>query len=153
MTENQKYWKTRPCTSRKRNQPRFPAVTSVLHKYRQMAAAVCLRRTRLQVWPLRRISCGTPPSRKAAEEGETAPRTSAQQTYEEDMVEYRAAQNKRDTDVQSYNQQLSDNERSQQTVQYNIDNAEEYMEKSVLNNIRFLTCLQRQSGSVRHHRL
>lgn len=108
---------------------------TVLHKYRQMAAAALVCAVLFAgVAVVKNISWNAA-VQKAAEEGETAPRTSAQQTYEEDMVEYREAQNKRDTDVQSYNQQLRDNERSQQTVQFNIDNAEEYMEKSVLNSI------------------
>ena len=108
---------------------------SVLRKYRQMAAAALVCAVLFAgVAVVKNISWNAA-VQKAAEEGETAPRTSAQQTYEEDMVEYREAQNKRDTDVQSYNQQLRDNERSQQTVQFNIDNAEEYMEKSVLNSI------------------
>ena len=108
---------------------------TVLHKYRQMAAAALVCAVLFAgVAVVKNISWNAA-IQKAAEEGETAPRTSAQQTYEEDMVEYREAQNKRDTDVQNYNQQLRDNERSQQTVQFNIDNAEEYMEKSVLNSI------------------
>ena len=108
---------------------------TVLHKYRQMAAAALVCAVLFAgVAVVKNISWNAA-IQKAAEEGETVPRTSAQQTYEEDMVEYRAAQNKHDTDVQSYNQQLRDNERSQQTVQFNIDNAEEYMEKSVLNSI------------------
>ena len=108
---------------------------TVLRKYRQMAAAALVCAVLFAgVAVVKNISWNAA-VQKAAEEGETAPRTSAQQTYEEDMVEYREAQNKRDTDVQSYNQQLRDNERSQQTVQFNIDNAEEYMEKSVLNSI------------------
>lgn len=108
---------------------------TVLHKYRQMAAAALVCAVLFAgVAVVKNISWNAA-VQKAAEEGETAPRTSAQQTYEEDMVEYREAQNKRDTDVQSYNQQLRDNERSQQTVQFNIDNAEAYMEKSVLNSI------------------
>ena len=108
---------------------------TVLRKYRQMAAAALVCAVLFAgVAVMKNISWNAA-VQKAAEEGETAPRTSAQQTYEENMVEYREAQNKRDTDVQSYNQQLRDNERSQQTVQFNIDNAEEYMEKSVLNSI------------------
>ena len=108
---------------------------SVLHKYRQMAAAALVCAVLFAGVAVAKNISWNAAIQKAAEEGETAPRTSAQQTYEEDMVEYREAQNKRDTDVQSYNQQLRDNERSQQTVQFNIDNAEEYMEKSVLNSI------------------
>lgn len=108
---------------------------TVLRKYRQMAAAALVCAVLFAgVAVVKNISWNAA-IQKAAEEGETTPRTSAQQTYEENMVEYREAQNKRDTDVQSYNQQLRDNERSQQTVQFNIDNAEEYMEKSVLNSI------------------
>lgn len=108
---------------------------TVLHKYRQMAAAALVCAVLFAGVAVAKNISWNAAVQKAAEEGETAPRTSAQQTYEEDMVEYREAQNKRDTDVQSYNQQLRDNERSQQTVQFNIDNAEEYMEKSVLNSI------------------
>lgn len=108
---------------------------TVLHKYRQMAAAALVCAVLFAGVAVAKNISWNAAIQKAAEEGETAPRTSAQQTYEEDMVEYREAQNKRDTDVQSYNQQLRDNERSQQTVQFNIDNAEEYMEKSVLNSI------------------
>lgn len=108
---------------------------SVLHKYRQMAAAALVCAVLFAGVAVAKNISWNAAIQKAAEEGETAPRTSAQQTYEENMVEYREAQNKRDTDVQSYNQQLRDNERSQQTVQFNIDNAEEYMEKSVLNSI------------------
>ena len=113
---------------------------TVLHKYRQMAAAALVCAVLFAgVAVMKNISWNAA-VQKAAEEGETAPRTSAQQTYEEDMVEYREAQNKRDTDVQSYNQQLRDNERSQQTVQFNIDNAEEYMEKSVLQENKISFC-------------
>ena len=75
---------------------------TVLHKYRQMAAAALVCAVLFAgVAVVKNISWNAA-VQKAAEEGETAPRTSAQQTYEEDMVEYREAQNKRDTDVQSY---------------------------------------------------
>ena len=59
------------------------------------------------------------------------PRTSAEQQYEEDMVEYREAQTKHDTDVTSYKQQLNQNEADQVRAQFDIDNAQEYIDKSV----------------------
>ena len=108
---------------------------TVLHKYRQMAAAALVCAVLFAGVAVAKDLSWNAAVQKAAEEGDPTPRTSAQQTYEEDMVEYREAQNQHDTDVQDYNQQLRDNERSQQTVQFNIDNAEEYIEKSVLNSI------------------
>lgn len=108
---------------------------TVLRKYRQMAAAALVCAVLLAGVAVAKNISWNAAVKKAEEAGETAPRTSAQQTYEEDMVDYRDAQNKHDANVKSYNQQLRDNERSQETVQYNIDNAEEYIEKSVLNSI------------------
>lgn len=72
---------------------------------------------------------------QAEANGESVPRTEAQQQYEEDMVTYREAKATHDTNVQDYRDQLLANERSQTTTQYNIENAEEYIEKSVRNSI------------------
>ena len=108
---------------------------AVAHRYKQMAAAAVICAVLFGGFGVVKGMLNQRAIDEAIANGEEVPRTSAEQQYEEDMVEYREAQNKRDTDVQSYNQQLRDNERSQQTVQFNIDNAEEYMEKSVLNSI------------------
>ena len=44
------------------------------------------------------------------------------------MVEYREAQTKHDTDVTSYKQQLNQNEADQVRAQFDIDNAQEYID-------------------------
>ena len=124
---------------------------TVLHKYRQMAAAALVCAVLFAgVAVVKNISWNAA-VQKAAEEGETAPRTSAQQTYEEDMVEYREAQNKRDTDVQSYD--------SPRQRAFAADGPVQHRQRRRVHGKvrpeqhRSLQCLQRQSGSVRHHRL
>ena len=108
---------------------------TVLRKYRQMIAAALVCAAVLAGVAIAKNLSWNAAVQKAAENGDPAPRTSAQKSYDEAMVEYRDAQNQHDTDVQNYNAQLRDNERSQETVQFNIKNAEEYIEKSVLNSI------------------
>ena len=82
---------------------------TVLRKYRQMAAAALVCAVLFAGVAVAKNLSWNAAVQKAAEEGKTTPRTSAQQTYEEDMVKYREAQNQHDTDVQDYNQQLRDN--------------------------------------------
>ena len=108
---------------------------TVLRKYRQMAVAALICAVLFVGVAIAKDISWNMAVQKAAEDGDPTPRTSAQQSYEESMVKYREAQATHDSSVQSYNQQLRDNERSQETVQFNIDNAEEYIEKSVLNSI------------------
>ncbi len=110
-------------------------VFAVLHKYRQMLAAALVCAVLFIGLAVVKNILLNYSIKKAAENGDSTPRTSAQQTYEEDMTEYREAQTTHDSDVKNYNAQLRDNERSQTTLQFNIDNAEEYIEKSVLNSI------------------
>ncbi len=108
---------------------------TVLHKYRQMAAAALVCAVLFAGVAVAKNLSWNAAVKKAEKEGKTLPRTSAQQTYEENMTEYREAQTTHDSNIKSYNAQLRSNERSQTTLQFNIDNAEEYIEKSVLNSI------------------
>ena len=110
-------------------------IFSVLRKYRQMLAAALICAVLFAGLAIVKNILWNHSIQQAAENGDPTPRTSKQQTYEEDMLEYRQAQTNHDSSITSYNQQLRDNERSQTTVQFNIDNAEEYIEKSVLNSI------------------
>lgn len=74
-------------------------------------------------------------AKEAEANGEQVKRSSAEQQYEEDMVEYRQSKKTHDTNIKNYKSQLLSNERSQTNTQYNITNAEEYIEKSVRNSI------------------
>ena len=108
---------------------------AVLHKYRQIfAAAVACAVLFGAVGMFKHVR-----SQKAAEaaskNGEEIVRTAEEQKYEEDMVEYRAAQTAHDKNVASYNHQLKQNEADQARAEFDIKNAQEYIDKSVLNSL------------------
>lgn len=108
---------------------------AVAHKYKQMAAAAVICAVLFGALGVVKGVMHQRAIDEAIANGEDVPRTSAEQQYEEDMVEYREAQTKHDTDVTSYKQQLNQNEADQVRAQFDIDNAQEYIDKSVLNSL------------------
>lgn len=108
---------------------------AVLHKYRQIFAAAAVGAVLLGVFGIFRNVQKQRATEQALAEGENAPRTSAEQTYEDEMVEYRAAQTKHDQDVANYTQSLSQNEADQTRAEFDIKNAQEYIDNSVLYSL------------------
>lgn len=108
---------------------------AVAHRYKQMAAAAVICAVLFGALGSVKGMLNQRAIDEAIANGEEVPRTSAEQQYEEDMVEYREAQIKHDTDVTSYKQQLNQNEADQVRAQFDIDNAQEYIDKSVLNSL------------------
>lgn len=104
---------------------------AVAHRYKQMAAAAVICAVLFGGFSVVKGMLNQRAIDEAIANGEEVPRTSAEQQYEEDMVEYREAQTKHDTDVTSYKQQLNQNEADQVRAQFDIDNAQEYIDKSV----------------------
>ena len=104
---------------------------AVAHRYKQMAAAAVICAVLFGGFGVVKGMLNQRAIDEAIANGEEVPRTSAEQQYEEDMVEYREAQTKHDTDVTSYKQQLNQNEADQVRAQFDIDNAQEYIDKSV----------------------
>ena len=104
---------------------------AVAHRYKQMAAAAVICAVLFGGFGAVKGMLNQRAIDEAIANGEEVPRTSAEQQYEEDMVEYREAQTKHDTDVTSYKQQLNQNEADQVRAQFDIDNAQEYIDKSV----------------------
>ena len=104
---------------------------AVAHRYKQMAAAAVICAVLFGALGSVKGMLNQRAIDEAIANGEEVPRTSAEQQYEEDMIEYREAQTKHDTDVTSYKQQLNQNEADQVRAQFDIDNAQEYIDKSV----------------------
>mgnify|MGYP004484802129 CR=1 FL=1 len=104
---------------------------AVAHRYKQMVAAAVICAVLFGGFGVVKGMLNQRAIDEAIANGEEVPRTSAEQQYEEDMVEYREAQTKHDTDVTSYKQQLNQNEADQVRAQFDIDNAQEYIDKSV----------------------
>ena len=104
---------------------------ALAHKYKQMAAAAVICAVVLGAFGGVKGMLNQRAIDEAIANGEDVPRTSVEQKYEEDMVEYRKAQTKHDTDVTTYKQQLNQNEADQVRAQFDIDNAQEYIDKSV----------------------
>lgn len=105
---------------------------AVAHKYKQMVAAAVVCAVLFGALGGVRYMMSQRAIAQAEANGEEVQRSSAEQQYEEDMVEYREAQTKHDTDVNDYKQQLSQNEADQVRAKFDIQNAQEYMDKSVL---------------------
>ena len=78
---------------------------AVAHRYKQMAAAAVICAVLFGGFSVVKGMLNQRAIDEAIANGEEVPRTSAEQQYEEDMVEYREAQTKHDTDVTSYKQQ------------------------------------------------
>lgn len=108
---------------------------AVAHKYKQIVAAAVICAVLLGVLGGMKGVLNQRAIDEAIANGEEVPRTSAEQQYEDDMVEYRAAKRKHDSDVTSYKRQLKQNEADQERAQFDIDNAQEYIDKSVLNSL------------------
>ena len=108
---------------------------TVMHKYRQIIAGAVICAVLFGVLGAFKNVLNQRAIATAEANGETVPRTSAEQQYEEDMVEYRQAQTTHDQDVANYKQQLSQNEADQTRAEYDIENAQEYIDKSVLNKL------------------
>lgn len=108
---------------------------TILHRYRQILVAAIICMVLFAGAAIVKNAALNASIQKAVESGDSLPRTSAQQKYEDEMVKYRASLATYNNNLQNYNQQLRENERSQKTTQYNIENAQEYIENSVLNNI------------------
>lgn len=105
---------------------------AVAHKYKQMAAAAVICAVLFGALGSAKYLMDQHAIAAAQAEGNyTPPRTSAEQKYEEEMVEYRKAQTKHDTDVTDFKSQLNQNESDQVRAQFDIDNAQEYIDKSV----------------------
>ena len=115
---------------------------AVAHRYKQMAAAAVICAVLFGGFGVVKGMLNQRAIDEAIANGEEIPRTSAEQQYEEDMVEYREAQTKHDTDVTSYKQQLNQNEADQVRAQFDIDNAQEYIQ-----------CLYLGDPLLYHHRL
>lgn len=86
---------------------------AVAHRYKQMAAAAVICAVLFGALGSVKGMLNQRAIDEAIANGEEVPRTSAEQQYEEDMIEYREAQTKHDTDVTSYKQQLNQNEADQ----------------------------------------
>lgn len=109
---------------------------AVAHRYKQMAAAAVICAVLFGGFGVVKGMLNQRAIDEAIANGEEVPRTSAEQQYEEDMVEYREAQTKHDTDVTSYKQQLNQNEADQVRAQFDIDNAQAFPPTASLPFIR-----------------
>ena len=108
---------------------------AVLHKYRQIFAAAVACAVLFGAVGMFKHVRSQKAAEAASENGEEIVRTAEEQKYEEDMVEYRAAQTAHDKNVASYNHQLKQNEADQARAEFDIKNAQEYIDKSVLNSL------------------
>lgn len=108
---------------------------AVLHKYRQIFAAAVACAVLFGAVGIFKHVRSQKAAEAASENGEEIVRTAEEQKYEEDMVEYRAAQTAHDKNVASYNHQLKQNEADQARAEFDIKNAQEYIDKSVLNSL------------------
>ena len=108
---------------------------AVLHKYRQIFAAAVACAVLIGAVGMFKHVRSQKAAEAASENGEEIVRTAEEQKYEEDMVEYRAAQTAHDKNVASYNHQLKQNEADQARAEFDIKNAQEYIDKSVLNSL------------------
>lgn len=121
---------------------------AVAHRYKQMAAAAVICAVLFGGFSVVKGMLNQRAIDEAIANGEEVPRTSAEQQYEEDMVEYREAQTKHDTDVTSYKQQLNQNEADQVRAQFDIDNAQEYIDKSVRQKLDRTMSIPRRPASI-----
>ena len=108
---------------------------AVAHKYKQMIAAAVICAVLFGAVGGVKGMLNQRAIDEAIANGEDIPRTSAEQQYEENMVKYREAQTKHDEDVTDYKQKLNQNEADQARAQFDIDNTQEYIDKSVLNSL------------------
>ena len=133
--ENQVLYTNHPQNEEETEINLMSLVYAVLHRYRQIAATMVVVAILMAIFGVVRGWQKQVAIAEAEANGEPVPRSSDEQQYEEDMVEYRDAKTKHDTDVQNYKAQLLANERSQTNTQFQIDTAQEYIDESVLNSI------------------
>ena len=97
---------------------------TVLHKYRQILAVAMICAVLGGVLGVYKYSR----SRVDAEQ-------TVEQEYEQAMTEYHDLQIQREAAVNSFKLQLKQNEAEQERSEYDIEHAQEYISKSVLNSL------------------
>ncbi len=108
---------------------------TVLRKYRQILAAAAACAVLFGALGMFKYVRSQKALEEAIANGEEIVRSKEEQTYEEEMVKYRAAQTTHDKNVADYKNQLKQNEANQVRAEFDIKNAQEYIDKSVLNSL------------------
>ena len=109
---------------------------SVLHKYRQILAAVVVCAVLAVALCLVKNAYSSYTANKAADSEDGAvTKSAAQQKYDEEMLAYREEKTQHDTNVQEYQQELLQNQQTIESTKIKIQNTQEYLDGSVLNSI------------------
>lgn len=109
---------------------------SILHKYRQILMTVVICAVLAAGFGLAKNAYSSYAESKAADSEEVAvAKSAAQQKYDEEMLAYREEKTKHDTNVQQYQGELLENQQAIESTKIKIQNAQEYLDNSVLNTI------------------
>lgn len=109
---------------------------SILHKYRQILMTVVICAVLAAGFGLAKNAYSSYAEGKAADSEDVAvAKSAAQQKYDEEMLAYREEKTKHDTNVQQYQEELLENQQAIESTKIKIQNAQEYLDNSVLNTI------------------
>lgn len=109
---------------------------SILHKYRQILMTVVICAVLAAGFGLAKNAYSSYAAGKAADSEDVAvAKSAAQQKYDEEMLAYREEKTKHDTNVQQYQEELLENQQAIESTKIKIQNAQEYLDNSVLNTI------------------
>lgn len=109
---------------------------SILHKYRQILMTVVICAVLAAGFGLAKNAYSSYAESKAADSEDVAvAKSAAQQKYDEEMLAYREEKTKHDTNVQEYQEELLENQQAIESTKIKIQNAQEYLDNSVLNTI------------------
>lgn len=109
---------------------------SILHKYRQILMTVVICAVLAAGFGLAKNAYSSYAEGKAADSEDVAvAKSAAQQKYDEEMLAYREEKTKHDTNVQQYREELLENQQAIESTKIKIQNAQEYLDNSVLNTI------------------
>lgn len=109
---------------------------SILHKYRQILMTVVICAVLAAGFGLAKNAYSSYAESKAADSEDVAvAKSAAQQKYDEEMLAYREEKTKHDTNVQQYQEELLENQQAIESTKIKIQNAQEYLDNSVLNTI------------------
>lgn len=109
---------------------------SILHKYRQILMTVVICAVLAAGFGLAKNAYSSYAEGKAADSEDVAvAKSAAQQKYDEEMLAYREEKTKHETNVQQYQEELLENQQAIESTKIKIQNAQEYLDNSVLNTI------------------